>query len=144
MFVAQTISASQEPWSCRARSAFERHNPGVRRTLGESNWNHGASSALFIVAILGEHTEADVNVAKAGLMKLGLDRLHLITSQPPKLSVALAPDVDEQRIEEVTAFLGGVQQVDAVRMSNAGWQKGPLEERPVPGVLGTALTQLSP
>jgi|HubBroStandDraft_6_1064221.scaffolds.fasta_scaffold462235_2 hypothetical protein len=99
--------------------------------------------ALSIVAILGEHTEADVNVAKAGLMKLGLDRLHLITSQPPKLSVALAPDVDEQRIEEVTAFLGGVQQVDAVRMSNAGWQKGPLEERPGPGVLGKALTQLS-
>ncbi len=60
--------------------------------------------APFIVAILGEnYTEADVTLAKAGLMTLGLDRLHLITSQPPKLSVALAPDVDEERIEEVTS-----------------------------------------
>ena len=58
--------------------------------------------------------------------------------------MALAPDVDEERIEEVTAFLGGVQHVDGVRMSNSSWQKGPRRSVPVPAAfLGKALTQLS-
>jgi len=81
---------------------------------------------LSIVAIFGkDYTEADVNLAQAGLMKMGFIRTFLMTSPPPKLSVALAPDADEERIQEVANFLEGVEHVDAVRISYPNWRKDP-------------------
>jgi hypothetical protein len=79
-----------------------------------------------IVAIFGkDYTDADVNLAQAGLMSMGFDRTFLMTSRPPKLSVALAPDADQERIKEVANFLEGVEHVDAVRISYPSWYKDP-------------------
>lgn len=82
---------------------------------------------LSIVAIFAkDFTDADVEFAKSGLTGLGFKKLWLMTSPvPPKLSVALAPDADEERIDEVVAFLRGVEHVEAVRISYPSWQQGP-------------------
>ncbi len=81
---------------------------------------------LSIVAIFSEdYTEADVNSAKAELMKLGFDRLYLMTSQPPRLSVALSADENQDRIDEVVALLGGVEHVEGVRISHPSWRQSP-------------------
>jgi len=83
-------------------------------------------SILAILAIFAEDvTDADVEFAKSGLLGLGLDRLWLMTGRPPKLLVALAPDANQQRIDEVVAFLEGVEQVEGVRISYPSWRQGP-------------------
>jgi hypothetical protein len=80
---------------------------------------------LSIVAIFAEDfTDADVESAKSGLLGLGLDRPWLMTSRPPKLSVALAPDANQKRIDEVVAFLEGVEHVEGVRLSYPSWRQG--------------------
>lgn len=82
---------------------------------------------LSIVAIFAkDFTDADVELAKSGLTGLGFKNLWLMTSPvPPKLSVALAPDADQKRIDEVVAFLEGVGHVEGVRISYPSWRKGP-------------------
>lgn len=81
---------------------------------------------LSIVAIFAEEfTDSDVKFAKAGLLGLGFDRLWLMTSRPPKLSVALAPDANQERIDEVAAFLENVEHVEGVRISYPSWRQGP-------------------
>jgi hypothetical protein len=79
---------------------------------------------LSIVAIFDKgFTESDVEAAKSGLIELGLNRLYLMTSLPPKLSVALSPDTDQKRIDEVMAFLTGIDHVEGVRVSYPSWKE---------------------
>jgi hypothetical protein len=81
---------------------------------------------LSIVAIFDEDfTDSDVEAAKSGLIELGLNRLYLMTSLPPKLSVALTPDADQERIDEVVAWLTGVEHVEGVRISYPSWLEEP-------------------
>jgi hypothetical protein len=81
---------------------------------------------LSIVAIFDNgFTESDVEAAKSGLIELGLNTLYLMTSLPPKLSVAMSPDTDQERIDEVMAFLTGIEHVEGVRISYPSWQEKP-------------------
>ena len=81
---------------------------------------------LSIVGIFDkDFTDADVEFAKSGLTERGLDRLYLMTSLPPKLSVALARDAGQERIDEVVAFLKGVDHVGGVRISYPSWRRDP-------------------
>lgn len=81
---------------------------------------------LSIVAIFDkDFTDSDMEAAKSGLIELGLDRLYLMTSMPPKLSVALSPDADQQRIDQVVGFLTGIDHVEGVRISYPSWQEEP-------------------
>jgi hypothetical protein len=82
--------------------------------------------SLSIVAILAEDfTDADVEFAKSGLLRLGLDRLWLMPGHPPKLTMTLALDANQERIDEVVAFLKGVEHVEGVRLSYPSWRRGP-------------------
>jgi hypothetical protein len=77
--------------------------------------------SLSIVVIFDEDfTDSDGEAAKSGLIDLGLDRLYLMTSLPPKLSVALASDADQERMEEVVTYLNGVEHVEEVRITYPG------------------------
>ena len=81
---------------------------------------------LSIVAIFDKgFAYADVEAAESGLIELGLNRLYLMTSMPPKLSVALNPDADQERIDEVVDFLTGIEHVEGVRISYPSWQVEP-------------------
>ena len=81
---------------------------------------------LSIVAIFDKgFTDSDVDAAKSGLIELGLNRLYLMTSMPPKLSVVLSPDADQERIDEVVGFLAGVEHVEGVRISYPSWKEEP-------------------
>jgi len=89
----------------------------------QANWGIGEGISgmehrqpLSIVAIFGkDFTDADVNSAQAGLMKLGFDRNLFTPSLPPKLSVGLDPDADQEEIQKVATFLEGVEHVDILR-----------------------------
>jgi len=70
-----------------------------------------------------DFTDADVEFAKSGLLGLGLHRLYLMTSLPPKLSVALSPDADQERIEEVVALLKSVEHGEGFRISYPNWEE---------------------
>ncbi|MGP0031993.1 MAG: hypothetical protein ACLPVF_15995 [Acidimicrobiales bacterium] len=73
---------------------------------------------LSVVAVFTkDFAEVDVETAKSGLDQLGFKKLWLMTGLPPKLSVAMAPDAEQERIDEVVAFLEGVEHVEAVRIS---------------------------
>lgn len=91
---------------------------------------------MSIVAIFDkDYTDADLDSAQAGLMKLRFDRTFLMTSLPPKLSVALAPDAHHKRIQEVATFLEGVEHVNGVRISYPSGIRI-ARERPQPGGRG--------
>jgi len=51
------------------------------------------------------------------------NRLYLMTSMPPKLSVALCPDAAGERIDEVVGFLSGIEYVKDVRIGYPIWQE---------------------
>jgi hypothetical protein len=57
-----------------------------------------------------------VDFAKSVLFEPGLDRVYVMQSLPPKLSVALPQDADQERIDGVVAFLRGVEHVEGVRI----------------------------
>lgn len=81
---------------------------------------------LSIMAIFGEDfTDADVEFAKSGLLGLGVDRPWLMTGHPPKLTMAPAHDANQERIDQLVAFLKGVEHVEGVRLSYPSWRGGP-------------------
>jgi hypothetical protein len=81
---------------------------------------------LSIVAIFDKgFTDSDLDAARSGLIELGLNCLYLMTSMPPKLSVALSPDADQKRIDEVVGFLNGIDHVEGVRVGYPSWQEEP-------------------
>jgi len=75
------------------RSAY----PANSGTSGERIGPMGVRQPLSIFATFAkDFTDANVEFAKSGLFELGLDRLYVMQSLPPKLSVALPQDADQE------------------------------------------------
>jgi hypothetical protein len=78
-----------------------------------------------LVIFSKDYTDDDVELAASGLVERGFHRLRQLRSRPPKLIVALDDDASQEQVEDVAAFLSGIEHVEGVRVTYPGRYRNP-------------------
>jgi hypothetical protein len=94
-------------------------------TLWKDKPVQGRQTVSIVAGFSKDYSDADMEFGRSVLQDLGFHETFVLTSQSPKLVVALGADATPEQIDEVVVSLGSVEHVDTVRIAYPSSQGDP-------------------